>query len=165
MKSPISTFEELLNECNNSGINIEYGTLPNNINAVYYEDYETEPVITISNLLPTKCEQACVLAEELGHYHTSYGNILTDYNVSKIIINKQEYIAKKWAVKRLISIKNIIKAYDAGARNLFDMAEFLNVTEAFLKDAFKKYNSMYGKYKFRDNYIIYFDPPGVLKLF
>lgn len=43
------------------------------------------------------------------------------------------------------------------------MAEYMEVTEEFLKDAFATYNAMYGKCKKRGNYIIYFDPPGVYK--
>ncbi|MCR4436201.1 MAG: ImmA/IrrE family metallo-endopeptidase [Clostridiales bacterium] len=165
MAKHLTTLEKLLEECNRSGINIEQQPLPHNINAIYYEDEGTEPVITINELLKTQAEQACVLAEEIGHYHTSCGNLLTDPHIDKTIISKQEHIAKKWAVQRLVSLKNIIKAYEAGARNFYEMAQYLDVTEEFLREAFKKHNAMYGKYKKRGKYIIYFDPPGIYKNF
>lgn len=163
MVNKLSNFDKLLDECSQSGVNVEQGNLPENIHAIYYDDKDTEPIVVINELLKTQSEQTCALAEELGHYHTSCGNLLTDKSIDKAIIRKQEYTAKKWAVQRLITIKSIIRAYEAGCRNLFEMAEYLNVTRDFLLDAFKKYNSIYGKYKERGNYIVCFDPPGVLK--
>ena len=163
MKNRLARIEELLDECNQSKVIVEYGNLPDNINAIFYKDCDTYPVIALSQTLKTQAEQCCALAEELGHYYTSYGNLLTDSNVDKTIIAKQEYIAKKWAVQRLVSLRNIIKAYKAGARNFYEMAEYLDVTEEFLREAFRKYNAMYGKYKVYGKYIIYFDPPGIYK--
>jgi len=44
------------------------------------------------------------------------------------------------------------------------MAEYLDVDEQFLADALERYSLKYGKYITVDNYIIYFDPLGVLEL-
>jgi len=38
------------------------------------------------------------------------------------------------------------------------MAEYIDVTEEFLRDAIKKYKSKYGMYATLDNYIIYITP-------
>lgn len=48
---------------------------------------------------------------------------------------------------------------------MFEMADYLGVTEDFLINTFKTYNAMYGKYKKCGSYIVYFDPPGVYKNF
>ena len=38
------------------------------------------------------------------------------------------------------------------------MAEYLEVTEPFLKDTLEAYRLKYGQYTTIDNYIIYFEP-------
>ena len=163
MTHKLTLLEKLTEECEKSEINIENQALPKNINAVFYEDKETEPVITINKALKTQSGQACVLAEELGHYYTSCGDLLTDTSIDKIVINQQENRAKRWAVKKLISIKRIIKAFESGVSNMSEMADYLDITESFLIDAFETYNAMYGKCKRRGNYTIFFDPPGIIK--
>lgn len=50
----------------------------------------------------------CVLAEELGHYHTTTGCILNQQDISN---RKQERRARIWAYDRLISLSGIVKAY------------------------------------------------------
>ncbi|CAM3017010.1 ImmA/IrrE family metallo-endopeptidase [Hathewaya histolytica] len=119
--------------------------------------------IAISKRLKTDKERCCVLVEELGHFHKTVGDI-TDQ--SKIQNRKQEYIARKWGYERLVGIKNIIKAFENGAHNSFDMAEYLNITEEFLKDAISYYKAKYGVCCEIDNYIIYFEPClGIIKIF
>jgi hypothetical protein len=47
---------------------------------------------------------------------------------------------------------------------MYEMAEYLGVTEEFLcATPSKLYNNMYGKFKEYGQYVIYFDPPGVYK--
>ena len=58
-----------------------------------YSDSNTDPVISLDYSIGTYKETACVLAEEVGHYYTSCGNLLTDSNLHKSIKNKQECIA------------------------------------------------------------------------
>lgn len=107
-------------------------------------------------------EKACVLAEELGHHYTTTGNIL-DLNNTEC--RKQERYARLWAYNKLIGLAGIISAYKAGCKNIFEMAEHLEVSEAFLLDALQDYKSRYGICTKLDNYIIYFEPNlGVFEL-
>jgi len=148
-------YEELLREAEREGVEVFSWSLKGNTKGAYYNG-----VIALNKNISTTSEKTCVLAEELGHHHTSYGNII---DTSKVENRKQEVKARRWAVRRLVTLKNIIKAFEAGCRNMYEMAEYMEVTEEFLKDAFATYNAMYGKCKKRGNYIIYFDPPGVYK--
>ncbi|MGI6562435.1 MAG: ImmA/IrrE family metallo-endopeptidase [Clostridia bacterium] len=148
-------YERLLLEAEREGIEVVTLPLRGKIKGLYYDN-----AIALSKNLSTTAEKACVLAEELGHHFTSCGNII---DTSVTANRKQEIKARRWAVKRLVTLKNIIKAFEAGCRNQYEMAEYIGVTEDFLKDAFATYNAMYGKCKKRGNYIIYFDPPGVYK--
>ncbi|HHU63975.1 MAG TPA: ImmA/IrrE family metallo-endopeptidase [Clostridiales bacterium] len=117
-------------------------------------------VIALNKNISTTSEKTCILAEELGHYYTSYGNIINSTNINN---RKQEIKAKRWAIKRLVSLKKLIKAYEAGCRNMYEMAEYIGVTEKFLWTAFATYNAIYGKYRKHGKYLIYFDPPGIYK--
>jgi len=159
----LDKFEKLESEAFNLKINVKKAKLPETISGLYYYDGDNPPLIALNECLQTKAEQVCVLVEELGHHYTSSGNLLTDPSIDRTIIRKQEYRAKKWAVQKLVTLKNIINAYEKGCSNLFEMAEYLGVTEPFLVQAFACYGSMYGKYRKRGKYIIYFDPPGIFK--
>lgn len=110
----------------------------------------------------TQTEKACILAEELGHYHTTTGNILDQ---SKPENRKQELKARLWAYNKQIGLLGIVKAYQHGCQNRYEAAEYLGVTEEFLADALKTYRSKYGTHATVDNYIIYFEPSiGVMEM-
>lgn len=100
-------------------------------------------------------EKACVLAEELGHYYTTVGNIL---NMSVVSNRKQERQARLWAYNKQIGLTGLIRAYEAGCTNRYETAEYLEVTEEFLEECIQCYREKYGEYKIVDNYTIYFIP-------
>ncbi len=103
----------------------------------------------------TFTEKACVLAEELGHYHTTVGNILDQ---SDAYNRKQEQQARTWAYNRLIGLDGIVEAYHAGCQNAYEMAEHLEVTEEFLMDTLQRYRQKYGVFTRTGDYIVYFEP-------
>ena len=97
----------------------------------------------------------CVLAEEIGHYLKNAGDILDQRNTSN---SRQEDRARTWAYDMLIGLDGLVSAFECGCQTKFDVAEYLDVTTAFLDDALKKYKERYGivvKYK---EYFIYFYP-------
>lgn len=100
-------------------------------------------------------EKACVLAEELGHHHTTTGTIL---DLSDARNRKQELHARLWGYNRMIGLMGIVQAYKHRCQNLYEMAEYLDVTEKFLVDALKQYRQKYGNMAEVDNYIIMFEP-------
>ena len=107
-------------------------------------------------------EKACVLAEELGHFHTTVGDILDQ---SKTENRKQEYRARIWAYDKLVNLQGIIQAYESGCQSLFEASELLDVTEEFLKESIEHYRRKHEAYVKVDNYVIYFEPQlGVMKL-
>lgn len=100
-------------------------------------------------------EKTCVLAEELGHYHTTAGDII---DLNKVSNRKQELRARLWGYDKLIGLSGIVSCYRAGCQSLFEMAEHLDVTEEYLKEALDRYRSKYGVYARIENYVIYFEP-------
>ena len=117
--------------------------------------------IAINRSLPTQAEKSCVLAEEIGHHCTSSGDILDQ---TDIMNRKQEYRARFYGYNLKIGLTGLIRAYEAGCRNFFEMAEFLDATEEYLKEAIQCYKSKYGICTAVDNYIIYFEPFAVMKM-
>lgn len=117
--------------------------------------------VALNRNLNTTAEKGCILAEELGHYHTTYGNIVSMDSVSD---RKQELRARTWAYNKMIGLTGIIDAYEHGCRSSHETADFLNVTEEFLVDAINAYKHKYGISARIDNYVIYFEPLGVFKL-
>lgn len=110
----------------------------------------------------TEADKACVLAEELGHHATTYGNIIDQ---SSVMNRKQERHARVWAYYLMLQFEDIIGAYEHGCQNRYDIAEYLNISEEFLQDAINYYKDKYGAYVAYDNYFIYFEPLGVLKIY
>lgn len=110
--------------------------------------------IAINNRM-TEIEKKCILAEEIGHYFTGYGNILDQSSISN---RKQELYGRIYAYNKLIGLTGIINAYKAHCQSLTESAEYLNVTEDFLKESLIYYKNKYGVKIEIDNYIIYFEP-------
>ena len=104
----------------------------------------------------TDTEKQCVMAEELGHYYTSVGDILDQITVEN---RKQELKARLWAYKRLLPLDCFISAFRSGCNSLYEYADYLNVTEAFLQDAIERYKQVHGTDWVQvDNYAIRFCP-------
>lgn len=104
-------------------------------------------------------EKACVLAEELGHHYTSYGNILEQSDTAN---RKQEFRARAWAYNKQIGLLGLIRAYEHGCRNRFEIAEYLEVTEEVLEECLIFYRNKYGVCTNVDNYVVYFIPNLVI---
>ena len=100
-------------------------------------------------------EKACVLAEELGHYYTSVGNIIDMDSSSN---RKQERQARLWAYNKQIGLKGLIRAYEHGCTASHEIAESLDVTEEALQECIEFYRDKYGEYKTVEHYIIFFIP-------
>lgn len=107
-------------------------------------------------------EKACILAEELGHHYTSSGIILDQ---SKVENRKQEYAARLYAYKKMITLDKLVFARRNGCRNRFEIAEFLEVTEDFLQSAIDSYKNIYGSgYHQHGDYLICFEPLNVYRI-
>lgn len=111
--------------------------------------------IAIRQDINTTTEKACVLAEELGHYYTTVGNIL---DMSVQANRKQERQARLWAYNKQIGLQGLIRAYEAGCQNRYDVAEYLEVTNEFLTECIECYRQKYGVGTTVDNYYIMFIP-------
>lgn len=105
--------------------------------------------------IDTTTEKSCILAEELGHYYTTTGNILDQ---SIVMNRKQERRARLWAYDKMIGLNGLISAAKAGCQSQYEIAEYLGITEEFLNEALAAYRQKYGLGKLIDNYWICFIP-------
>lgn len=143
------TYEELLIEADSSGISVKELPLQSGDGRCKGRR------IAIRKDIPTLAKKADVLAEELGHYHTSVGNILEQSDTEN---RKQERIARLWAYDKMIGLAGIIQGHRAHCQNRHEFAECLGVTEEFLQEALDCYREKYGVCVNIDGYTIFFEP-------
>lgn len=147
----MNAYERLEDEACRDGIDV----IDCNFNSDNIKGLYCDGVIGISKNIKKTTERTCILAEELGHHHTSAGNIIDQ---TKAENRKQEQRARMWAYNRQIGLSGIIDAYRQGCRNIHEMADHLDVTEEFLRDALEAYRLKYGQCVDIDNYTVYFEP-------
>lgn len=151
----MNTFEHLEDEACKDGIEIIHREFKSNrIKGLYCDG-----TVALNSQIETSKERACILAEELGHHHTSVGVIV---DLSDAQNRKQERQARIWAYNKQIGLRGLIRAYEHGCKNRYEVAEFLEVTEEFLEDAIKCYREKYGVYTAIDNYVVYFIPQLII---
>lgn len=149
----MNSYEILLSEASGNGLIVKEKPLKYNNGRIKGSR------VAIRQDLSTSVEKACVLAEELGHHYTTYGNILDQCNTSN---RKQELRARAWAYNKQIGLLGLIRAYEHGCRNRFEIAEYLEVTEEVLEECLVFYQSKYGVCTNVDNYVVYFIPNLVI---
>lgn len=148
---------DLLKEAEKEGIEIIENSRIGRLKGLYVDN-----TITLNTSIETESDKKGILAEELGHYYTSYGDIRDQ---SKVENRKQEKRARAWGYERLIGIIDLVNAFKDGVRNRFELAEYLDVTEDYIEDALNHYKQKYGLYYKIDNYTVYFDPLIILEEF
>lgn len=142
------TYDELLIEADKHGIIVKEANLKTR------DGHCKGNKIAIHKSL-SNYKKACVLAEELGHYFYTVGDIRNQENINN---RKQEMIARRWGYNKKIGLIGLIRAFEHGCKNRYEIADFLNVTLEYLNEAIEYYTSKYGLMHRIDDYIIYFSP-------
>lgn len=149
-------FERWVNEAHKLGLTVIIKELKSNAKGIIKGNR-----IGIRAGLP-RLEAACVLAEEIGHYHLTVGNILDQ---SKIVNRKQELLARRWSFERLVPLTAIVQAHLHGIRNRHELARMLDITEDTLQQALDRYIEKHGLSARVGKYTVIFEPLGVMELF
>lgn len=153
----MNTYERLQEEACEDGIEVvDYTFESDRIKGLYCDG-----VVAIKKDMDST-QKACTLAEEMGHHHTSVGNIIDMESAQN---RKQERQARLWAYNKQIGLIGLVRAFEHGCQNRFEIAEYLEVTEEFLEECIECYRNKYGICKRVDNYVVYFIPQlSVMKL-
>lgn len=81
-------------------------------------------------------EEKELLAEELGHY---YCNAFYNSSSSPSTIAQKEYRANKWKCTVLVSVNDFKDAFKKGLKNVYEIAEYLNLSEDTVIFAYNYY--------------------------
>lgn len=154
----MTKYEKLLIEADKLGIKvkeIDFGT---------YDEcgyYNNKKILINRNI--TDKQKYSILAEELGHYYRTIGDI-TDQD--KIENRKQELKARRKGYEILIEPLDLINAFIKGANDIYEMAEILHITPAILNDIIEDFRKQYGVGKRFGNYYVQFEPTfGFYRIF
>ncbi|WP_353458141.1 toxin [Staphylococcus coagulans] len=101
-----------------------------------------------------------VLTEKFSPILT-YGNIT---NQSYFNNRKFENYARRYGIEMLIPINKIIETYKQGIHNLYELANFFEVTEGFVLDCIEHYKCKYGLKTLCGDYLIEFEPLRVFEI-
>ena len=130
----MSHYEELLTK--NEHIKIkDTHSLPNG-----YSGFYKDGVILIDKNLSER-RKAEVLYEELAHHKLTYGNILDQ---SKFNNRKFENYARRYGYETALPLRIIVEAHNYGVSNLYELAEYVQLSEEYISEILKHYKNKYG---------------------
>lgn len=147
------TYDETLKLADGEGLSVKEKTLKGSDGRILGKR------IAIRKDIETTIEKSCVLAEEIGHYNTTSGDIV---RISNDYEQKQEHRARLYGYNLKVGLMGIIDAFEAGCRSAHEVAEHLDVTEKYFLEAIECYRGKYGRSVSVDNYIIIFEPMLVI---
>jgi Zn-dependent peptidase ImmA (M78 family) len=124
------TYDDLLDEATAAGLRVAEEEIP-------YDGYICGCRIAVNSRMPTAYKK-CALAEEIGHARLSVGNILDQTEIEN---QKQEHTARGWAYEHLIPVEHIRFAMQDGYSELWEIAEYIDISEPFLIEAIAHYKS------------------------
>ncbi|WP_375103801.1 ImmA/IrrE family metallo-endopeptidase [Paenibacillus sp. RS8] len=149
------TYECLLRDADARGLEVYEVSLRGNIKGLYQDD-----IIWLDRTL-SAIEKRCILAEEIGHYETTTGNILDQSDIRN---RKQELRARQWAFERIVPLSSLVQAHCARVKGRHEIADFLNVSEEFLQASIDRYRERFGIFATINNYIIYLEPLRIVEV-
>lgn len=150
-------YEDLLIEAQKKGLKVTERPLKYGFKGLYKNGR-----IIIDKKMRTS-EKLCILAEEIGHHETTVGNIINENDIQN---KKQEIKARRYGYKLLVEPIDLIYAFNKSAKNKYEIAEILNITESTLEDAIEYFRCRYGVGKQFGEYYIGFEPNlHIIKLF
>ncbi len=131
----ITTLLDLYNEAEEKYIDVDY--FPTR-SLVSFSTSENLIAIDVDKLESNR-EEKVHLAHEMGHCVTgSFYNIYSPLDIRQ----RHENRADRWAIKRLIPRKHLIEAFKEGITEIWELAEYFEVTEGFMRKAIEYYKNI-----------------------
>lgn len=119
-------------------------------------------IIYVNNKVTEKAKYE-VLAEEIGHYKTTYGNIL---NQNTIADKKQEFKARREGFKMIVEPIDIVESMKHGATDINEIADYIGISVETFFDILEDLKKRYGIGIPVGNYYIRLEPSfGIVKDF
>lgn len=127
----------------------ETDVMPNDLHGLWLGDL----ILIKRNLSETR--KAEVLYEELAHHKLTYGNILDQ---SKWINRKFESYARRHGYEAALPLRIIVEAHNYGVSNLYELADYVQLSERYIVEILEHYKNKYGIYTQYGTYLIQFEP-------
>jgi len=100
-----------------------------------YDGFYSDNYVLIDKNLPYH-KRVEILAEELAHHKLTWGDI-TDQTIFNN--RKFEGYARHHAMEQVVSLDGIIEAFKHNCHNLYEMANFFEVSESFVQQCITNY--------------------------
>lgn len=120
--------------------------------------YDNGVILINKNLSETR--KAEVLYEELAHHKLTYGNIL---DLSQFNNRKFENYARRHGYISAVPLREIVEAHNYGVQNLYELSEYLQLSEEYILEAIEIYKKIYGIGTHYGECSITFEPLRVFK--
>ncbi len=132
----------------------ERNDLPKN-----HKGFYSDGVVLIDRTL-SQLNKLEILSEEIAHHKVTYGDILDDESIFK---RKFELKARRCGYEMLITLDGIISAYKSNVHNLYELANYFEVTESYVIKTLEHYKMKFGLSTYHNGYVIKFEPLQVFK--
>lgn len=149
----MSRYEDLLMEIDYVEIK-DHIHLPDGCKGFYSDDL----IFIDKNLSETR--KAEVLYEELAHHKLTYGDILDQSNFNN---RKFENYARRYGYENALPLNKIIDAYKYGVSSLYELAEYVQLSEEYVYTVLQHYKSKFGLSTCHNGHVICFEPLQVFK--
>lgn len=114
-----------------AGFTVEYCHIPQNV-SISVQDDAGDFVLMDYSLIVSGAKERVHLAHELGHCETgSFYNCHSALDIRQ----KHENRADKWAIEQLVPKDMLDQAVAEGYINLWELADYFDVSEDFMKKA------------------------------
>lgn len=120
--------------------------------------YDNGVILIDKNLSETR--KAEVLYEELAHHKLTYGDILDQSSFNN---RKFEIYARRYGYENALPLNKIIDAYKYGVSSLYELAEYVQLSEEYVYTVLQHYKSKFGLSTCHNGHVICFEPLQVFK--
>jgi Domain of unknown function (DUF955). len=96
--------------------------------------------------IESTAEEKVLLFEELSHFETEnlyFIDATSNMGTGKLNKIIYESRTRRYSIKKYLPLKKLKQAYEDGCRNAYEVAEYLNVTEDFIRQATEYYTEIY----------------------
>ncbi|NLM16093.1 MAG: hypothetical protein GX218_09590 [Clostridiaceae bacterium] len=136
----------IIEQLENSGVQIDW----HRISGIegYTRIHENGEVYMAVDPQLSTSRKAAVAYHEAGHFYCGLGELS----------DKNEFRADSWAARQLIVPEEIVQAVKDGIKNVYELAEKLDVDQEYLEHCLRILKIVRGPYIEHKQYVIWLDP-------
>lgn len=110
----------------------------------------------------TREELVGTIAEEIGHYLTTVGDITDQHSLEN---RKQEQKARDVGNMLVVEPFDLLDCYESGCSTIWECADHLQLSTDTLQAALAAYRKKYSRLKVNEIYSLYFNDTGTVDIY